>query len=293
MNKLQLDLLILKKKIPCFFFIFVKYFFLFLIAIILALPFYWMLNVSFQNDSLNVSWYPKNFTIKHFVDVLSHKNGVFFHSFLITILVVFFSTILGLFVSVITAFALSILKFKTKKIVFGLFLVTTMITTESMFLTNYQTVARLGLVDSGNGSQLPGGVYFAMVLPFLINFFHIFLLIQNIKKIPKELYLSAKIDGSSDFNFLYKILVPLLKDNLINIIIFRAVAAWNAYLWPKLVGGKLLTVIMRDFFNSETKPALINQQMAATVLITIPLVLLFIFCKKYILESKLHSGIKG
>ncbi|CAM11358.1 Sugar transport system, permease protein [Candidatus Phytoplasma australiense] len=294
MNKIQSNLLILKRKAPSFFFIFVKYFFLFFVLLFLALPFYWMLNVAFQKDSLHIHWYPKNFTIEHFKNVLVGNDKIgFLPSFLVTILVVFLSTILGIIVSVITAFALSILQFKNKRIVFSLFLITTMITTESMFLINYQTVARLGLVDPGNGSIVPGGVYFAMVLPFLINFVHIFLLMQNIKKIPKELYLSVKIDGSSNFNFLFKILIPLLKDNLINIVIFRAVAAWNAYLWPQLVGGKLLTVIVRNFFDSDTKPNLINQQMAATTLITVPLVLLFIFCKKYVLEGNLNSGIKG
>lgn len=103
------------------------------------------------------------------------------------------STLLGCFISVITAFALSILEFKTKKIVFGVFLMTTMVTTESMFLTNYQTFANLGLVDSGTGSKIPGGVYFALILPFLVNVVHIFLLIQNIKKFQKNYIYQLKL----------------------------------------------------------------------------------------------------
>ncbi|MBS2126260.1 carbohydrate ABC transporter permease ['Fragaria x ananassa' phyllody phytoplasma] len=292
MNKLKIDFCHFKKQFSKYVFVFLKYLFLLLIALFLLLPFYWMFNVALQSNYSDISWYPKEFTLQNFVNFFSSKFH-FFSRFVSTILVVGISTILGVVISAIIAFALSLLEFKTKKIIFGVFLVTTMITTESMFLINYKTVAYLGLVNPGQGSLIPGGVYLALVLPFLINFVHIFLLMQNIQKIPKELYLSAKVDGSNDFKFLRKILIPLLKGNLINIIIFRAVSAWNAYLWPQLVGAKLLTNEIRIFYDSEQKQNLINEQMAALVVITIPLILLFLFCKKYILEGKLNSGIKG
>ncbi|CCP88146.1 carbohydrate ABC transporter permease [Candidatus Phytoplasma solani] len=293
MNKIKSNFLIFQKKLSEVLLVFLKYLFLFIFAFFLILPFYWMLNIALQKESSTISYFPINFTFENFIGFFKSSRLEFFSAFFKTIGIVLVSTLLGCFISVITAFALSILEFKTKKIVFGVFLMTTMVTTESMFLTNYQTFANLGLVDSGTGSKIPGGVYFALILPFLVNVVHIFLLIQNIKKIPKELYLSAKIDGSSDFKFLYKILIPLLKNNLINIFIFSAVAAWNAYLWPSLVGGKTLTVLVRKTFSSEIKETLLHQQMAAITLITIPLILLFVVCKKYVLEGRLNSGIKG
>jgi multiple sugar transport system permease protein len=290
-NKKKFIFAKLKKLLPKVCASFIKYFFLLVFSLFLAIPFYLMVNLALQNNPAFSSFFPKDFTWGNFAFLFTRYNLI--STFFKTFAVVFVSTILGIFVSVITAFALSILEFRTKKIILGIFLITTMITTESMFLTNYQTFALLGFVDAGQGTRVFGGIYLAMVLPFLINVFHIFLLMQNIKKIPKELYLSAKVDGSSDWKFLYKILTPLLRDNIINIIIFRAVGAWNAYLWPELVGGKLLTNVIRNIFDSEKNQHLVNQQMAATVLMTLPLILLFIFCKKYVLEGKLNSGIKG
>ncbi|WP_069028424.1 carbohydrate ABC transporter permease [Maize bushy stunt phytoplasma] len=290
-NKTKLIFAKLKKHLPKVCATFTKYFFLSFFALFLAIPFYWMLNLALQDNPACPSFFPKDLTWNNFSFLFTRYS--LFLTFFKTLTVVFISTVLGIFVSIITAFALSILEFRTKKIILGVFLITTMITTESMFLTNYQTVARLGFVDSGQGTRVFSGIYLAMILPFIINVFHIFLLMQNIKKIPKELYLSAKVDSSSDWKFLYKILTPLLRDNIINIIIFRAVATWNAYLWPELVGGKLLTNVIRNIFDSEKNQHLVNQQMAATVLMTLPLVLLFIFCKRYVLEGKLNSGIKG
>ncbi|MFP7699516.1 MAG: carbohydrate ABC transporter permease [Candidatus Phytoplasma pyri] len=287
-----------KKKIIEIFICICKYIFLVLCAIFLVFPFVFMIICALKNDkdilSSNFSFEPQKITFKNFSNVLSIKEIKLFEYFLNTVKMVFFSTLLGTFISIITAFCFSVLKFKSKKKLYTLLFLGMIITNESLLLTNFRTVTSLKMTDTGDGSTIIGGVYLAMILPFLVDIFHIFLLIENSEKIPKELYYASKIDGTSDWNYLWKIWVPILKPTIVTTIIFRSIAAWNSYMWPELVGGKLLTNTVRKFFYYEAENLPMNLQMTISFLVILPLILIFLFFKKYIITNgELQSGIKG
>ncbi len=281
------------------------YTFLAIMAIIVLIPFYWMLNISFQSsnevlNSLNTSLFPKVFSPSNYVNVFfyssTQQGSINFPRYLLnTGVVAAFSTIGGTFFSILVAFALSRLKFKGRELIFAALLATMMIPGEMMIISNYITVSRLGWVnDDGAGS------YLAMIIPFLVSIFHIFLLRQTFRQIPNELYYAAKVDGCSDFKYLRRVMVPIAKSSIVTVVILKLMGAWNAFIWPDIVANekfKLVTTWLRSSFTDQASTGsgrvLINYQMAATVIVTVPLLLLFIFFRKYIMSGISRSGVKG
>ena len=175
-----------------------------------------------------------------------------------------------------------------------------MIPSELFVITNYISVYRYGLLEDR------WGVYFAIMLPFFVNVFYIYLLNENFKQIPNELYLASKIDGKSDIKYLFKVMIPIASPTLITIVILKVISTWNAYAWPKIVTGTsgmrsewtLISVGIRDIANfvyreGDKTFVLQSLQMAATVLVTIPLVIIFIVFRKYIMSGTSRAGIKG
>ena len=140
------------------------------------------------------------------------------------------------------------------------------------------------------------GNFAAMILPFMVSVFYIYLLRQNFKQIPNELYLAAKVDGKSDWSFLWQVMVPLAMPTLTTIFILKLMGAWNSYVWPNLVTNndsfRLITNGLRSSFSVDGTPQY-GYQMAATVVVTVPLLLLFIFFRKYIMKGVGRAGIKG
>lgn len=281
------------------------YTFLSIMAFIVIVPFYWMLNVSFQSsnevlNSLNTSLFPKVFSPKNYINVFlystAQQGNINFPRYLLnTSIVAVFSTIGGTFFSILVAFALARLNFKGRELIFTVLLATMMIPGEMMVISNYITVSRLGWVnDPGIGS------YLAMIIPFLVSIFHIYLLRQTFKQIPNELYYAAKVDGCKDYKYLWSVMVPIAKSSIVTIIILKLMGAWNAYIWPDIVANeqfKLVTTWLRSSFTDQAETGsgrvLINYQMAATVIVTVPLLLLFIFFRKYIMSGISRSGVKG
>ncbi|MDV3167811.1 MAG: carbohydrate ABC transporter permease [Candidatus Phytoplasma stylosanthis] len=242
-----------------------------------------------QNNYLSLpknGWHWENYK-------LALQQMEFIKFFLNTLRVTFFSTLLGTLCSILTAYALSILDLKFKPILLMFLLLGLMTTSETLVITNYRTISNAGLVDYGQGPKVPFGTDYAVILPYLVNIVHILLLVNVFKNTPKELYYTAKIDGTSDWQYLWKILVPIAKPTIIVTVIFRIVGCWNAYAWPNLVGAQLLTNMARKVFDIETEIDKINLQMANLILINIPLFLIFIFFKKYIISGEAKSGIKG
>ncbi len=223
------------------------------------------------------------------------KPDNFGRAMLNTIIVGISSTLIGTFLSIIGAFALSRLKFKGREVLFSIMMATMMIPGEMMVISNFITVTKAGWTDLS--SKFAGASFFAMVVPFLVTVFHIYLLRQNFKQIPNELYYAAKVDGCTDFKYLWRVMVPLAKSSIITITILKVMGAWNAFIWPHLVAGtdtKLITVWLRTSFNDvETGRVLIETQMAATVIVLIPLLLVFIFLRKYIMRGVSRGGTKG
>ncbi len=279
--------------------------FLSIMAFIVIIPFYWMFNVSFQSsnevlNSLNVSFFPKVFSPQNYVNVFLYSSesqgSIDFSRYLLnTMIVAVFSTVGGTLFSILVAFALARLNFKGREAIFTVLLATMMIPGEMMVISNYITVSRLGWVNNaGIGS------YLAMIIPFLVSIFHIYLLRQTFKQIPNELYYAAKVDGCRDFKYLWKVMVPMAKSSVVTIVILKLMGTWNAYIWPDIVANekfKLVTTWLRSSFVDQAGTGsgrvLTNYQMAATVIVTVPLLLLFVFFRKYIMSGVSRSGVKG
>lgn len=265
------------------------YLFLIIIAILVLFPFYWMLNSSLKDleeYKLTIpTFWPKEVHWENYV--AAFKTASLDVLFLNTIYVGLLSTLLSLVITVLSAFAFARLEFKGRDTIFGFLLATMMIPGELFTITNYATVTQLGWVST----------FTVLIVPFLVSTFYIYLLRQNFKQIPNELYLAAKVDGTSDFKYLLKIMIPLALPQLISITILKMMGAWNSYIWPSLVANdkahRLITNGLRGSFTESTGDVNYPVQMAAVALVSLPLFLVFIFLRKYIMKGVSRSGIKG
>lgn len=273
------------------------YLFLVLMGILVIFPFYWMIITSLKTGAeikaLQQTFWPQVVMWSNYVDAFTRLD---FGTLLTNTLIVgIFSTLGTLFTTIFAAFAFARLEFKGRDFMFALLLATMMIPGEMMVISNYVSVSLLGMTGGTNRI----GAYLAMILPFLISVFYIYLLRQNFKQIPNELYLAAKVDGKSDWAFLWKVMVPLAMPTLTTIFILKLMGTWNAYVWPNLItsGNKDLYLIsngLRETFNVAGNAADdYGVQMAASVIVTVPLLLLFIIFRKYIMRGVGRAGIKG
>ena len=274
------------------------YIFIVALAIIIIFPFYWMIITSLkQNEEINSTvqtFFPNIVMWTNYIYVFQTFD---FGTYMInTIVVGAFSTLGTLITTILGAFAFARLKFKGRDALFAIFLMTMMIPGEMMVISNYITVAAFGWIGSG---QTLVEAYAAMIVPFWISVFYIYLLRQNFKQIPNELYLAAKVDGKSDWNYLWKVMVPLAAPTLISITILKFMGTWNSYVWPNLVTNdvsyRLISNGLRgsSFQDLEAGRTEYGYQMAATVIVTVPLFLLFVFFRKYIMKGVGRAGIKG
>lgn len=267
------------------------YAFLIIMALIVLFPFYWMLNSSLKTVNEFYLSIPTPFPMRDGVQWGNYSNA--FNAanlgtlFLNTVYVGIVSTVLSLIITVLSAFAFARLEFKGKNILFAALLATMMIPGELFTITNYQTVTSLGWQKT----------YMVLIVPFLVSVFYIYLLRQNFLQIPNELYLAAKVDGTSDLKYLWKVMIPLALPTLISITILKMMGAWNSYIWPRLVANddahKLITNGLRTAFDAVDGYTDYPTQMAAVALVSLPLFLVFIFLRKYIMKGVSRSGIKG
>lgn len=283
------------------------YAFLTIMALVVIIPFYWMLITSLKTNNeirneltlfpqtiqwVNYSVLFGGAEIGEFEGNQSRIAAFPFWTYLSNTLIVGVLSTLGTLVTtVFAAFAFSRLNFKGKETLFTIFLGTMMIPGEMMVITNYLTVAKLNLLETKAGALT------AMIVPFWVSVFYIFQLRQNFKQIPNELYYAAKVDGKSDWQYLWKVMVPLAMPSLITIFILKIMGSWNSYIWPNLVANqedwRLITNGLRMYSPSPTGEPHQGLQMAATVIVTVPLLLLFIFFRKYIMRGVGRAGIKG
>ncbi len=265
------------------------YLFLGIMALIIIFPFYWMIISSLKDMPeyrLPIpTLFPRRIVWGNYLEAFTAaKLG---RLFLNTVIVGIVSTILSLVITVLSAFAFARLEFKGRDAMFGALLATMMIPGELFTITNYVTVTKFGWMDT----------YTVLIVPFLVSIFYIYLLRQNFMQIPNELYLAAKVDGTADLKYLWKVMIPLSLPNLISITILKMMGAWNSYMWPSLVTSKeeyrLITNGLRDAFTDMSGQANIPVQMAAVTVVSIPLFLVFIFLRKDIMKCVSRSGIKG
>ena len=284
MQKVNLSQKITKVAVQFF-----LYAFLVIMALIIVFPFYWMIISSLKNTAeyrLPIpTLFPNEIMWGNYLEAFTAANlGKLFMN---TVYVGIVSTILSLVITVLSAFAFARLEFKGKNALFAALLATMMIPGELFTITNYVTVTKFGWLDS----------YTVLIVPFLVSVFYIYLLRQNFLQIPNELYLAAKVDGTTDLKYLWKVMIPLSLPNLISITILKMMGAWNSYVWPRLVTStddyRLITNGLRDAFTDMSGQSNIPVQMAAVTVVSIPLFLVFIFLRKYIMKGVSRSGIKG
>ena len=265
------------------------YLFLLVMAVIVLFPFYWMINSSLKSLTeyrmSTPTFWPNRVLWTNYVDAFQTAN--LGRLFLNTAYVGLVSTILSLIITILSAFAFARLEFKGKDLMFSALLATMMIPGELFTITNYSTVTNLGWMNT----------YTVLIVPFLVSVFYIYLLRQNFLQIPNELYLSAKVDGTSDFKYLWKVMIPLSLPTLISITILKMMGAWNSYIWPRLVANdeahRLITNGLRNAFTETTGDVNYPVQMAAVALVSLPLFLVYLFLRKYIMKGVSRSGIKG
>ena len=272
------------------------YLFLGVMALIVVFPFYWMIISSLKSvpeyELPIPTLFPETFVWSNYSEAIQVAN--LYNLFKNTLIVGVVSTLLSLVITVITAFVFARLEFKGRDALFALLLATMMIPGELFTITNYVTVSQWGWIGSGI-TPLEG--YAVLIVPFLVSIFYIYLLKQNFMQIPNELYLAAKVDGTKDLKYLWKVMIPLALPTLISITILKMMGAWNSYVWPRLVANEkyyLITNGLRTAFkDANTGNSNIPQQMAAVTMVSIPLFLVFIFLRKYIMKGVSRSGIKG
>lgn len=268
----------------------ITYFFLILWAILVLFPFYWMVLTSLKSYSAyNSEYIPKFFTLsptlQNYADAFSAVPLARY--FLNTIIFTVVTTAIMLVVITLAAFAFARLEFKGKNIAFILFLALMMIPNELVIITNFVTITNWNLRNT-----FPG-----LILPSVTSVFYIYLLKENFEQIPDSLYYATKVDGTSDFKYLLKVMIPISKPTLITITILKVIECWNSYVWPRLITddpnyflvSNGIQEIRENGFGRENIPAM----MAAVVVISVPLIVLFLIFRNKVMEGVSRGGTKG
>lgn len=259
-------------------------------ALVVLFPFYWMVLTSIKTyASYNGEYIPKLYTtsptIQNYIDAFTTVSlGRYFVNTAIFTIV---TTLVMLVVITLAAFALSRLEFKGKGLIFTIFLSLMMIPNELVIITNFVTITDWGLRNT----------FLGLILPSVTSVFYIYLLKENFEQIPDELYRAAKVDGTSDLKYLTRVMIPICRPTLITVCILKVIECWNAYVWPRLITDNEayylvsngIQEIRENGFGRENIPAM----MAAVVVISIPLIVIFLIFHKKIMEGVSRGGTKG
>ncbi|MBQ0010595.1 MAG: carbohydrate ABC transporter permease [Ruminococcus sp.] len=259
-------------------------------AVMVLFPFYWMVLTSVKSYSAyNGEYIPKFFTLsptlENYKEAFTAVNlGRYFaNTFLFTVA----TTACMLVVITLAAFAFARLEFRGKNLVFTLFLSLMMIPNELVVITNFITITDLGLRNT----------FMGLILPSVTSVFYIYLLKENFAQIPDELYYAAKVDGTSDFKYLLKVMIPISKPTIITVIILKVIECWNSYVWPRLITddpdyylvSNGIQELRENGLGRENIPAM----MAAVVVISVPLVVLFLIFRNKVMAGVSRGGTKG
>ena len=266
------------------------YFFLVLWAIVVLFPFYWMVLTSLKSyGAYNAEYIPQfytlNPTLENYVTAFTSVNLAKY--FLNTIIFTLATTGIMMIVTIFAAFAFARLEFKGKNLVFTLFLYLMMIPSELVVITNFVTITNAGLRNTFTG----------LILPSVASVFYIYLLKENFEQVPDELYKAAKVDGTSDMKYLFKVLIPICSPTIVTILILKVIECWNSFVWPRLITddenyflvSNGIQTIRESGFGRENVPAM----MAAVVSVSLPLIILFLIFHKKIMQGVSRGGTKG
>ncbi|MCQ2585454.1 MAG: carbohydrate ABC transporter permease [Treponema sp.] len=259
-------------------------------ALFVLFPFYWMILSSVKTYSAYTSEYvPKFFTLhptfQNYVDAFTAVN--LSRYLLNTLIFTVVTTLLMILVIVLAAYGFARLNFRGKNLVFTIFLSMMMIPNELLIITNYVTITNMNLRNT----------FLGLILPSVTSVFYIYLLKENFEQVPDELYYAAKVDGTSDFKYMWKVMLPICRPTLVTVTILKVIECWNSYIWPRLVTddpsyflvSNGIQEIRENGFGRENIPAM----MAAVVVISIPLILLFLIFRKKIMSGVSRGGTKG
>ena len=268
----------------------VTYILLALWALIVLFPFYWMILTSVKSYSAYNSEYIPQFytlspTLQNYVDAFT---SVPLGRYLLnTLIFTVITTAVMVVVAVLAAFAFARLQFRGKNVVFALFLSLMMLPNELVIITNFVTITNAGLRNS-----FPG-----LILPSVMSVFYVYLLKENFEMVPDNLYLAAKVDGTSDLKYLLRVMVPICRPTIITIIILKVIECWNSYVWPRLITDDPKFYLVSNGIQELRENGLgrenIPAMMAAVVIISIPLIVLFLIFRNKIMAGVLRGGTKG
>jgi len=268
----------------------VTYILLSLWAIAVLFPFYWMILTSVKSyGAYNSEWVPQLYTLAPTLENYTEAftavplGGYFVNTIIFTL----DTTGAMLAVTVLAAFAFSRLQFRGKDLVFTAFLALMMIPTELVVITNFVTITNWDMRNT----------FLGLILPSVTSVFYIYLLKENFAQIPDELYYAAKVDGTSDFKYLWKVMIPICRPTIVTITILKVIECWNSYVWPRLITDDKayflvsngIQEIRENGFGRDNIPAM----MAAVVVISLPLIILFLIFRKKIMAGVAQGGTKG
>lgn len=259
-------------------------------AVMVLFPFYWMVLTSLKGyGAYNAEHIPKFFTLSPTLENYAQAFSAvpLAKYFINTIIFTVVTTALMLVIVIPAAFAFARLEFRGKNLVFTLLLSLMMIPNELVVITNFATITNLGLRNTFNG----------LILPSVMSVFYIYLLKENFAQVPDELYYAAKVDGTSDMRYLTRVMLPICKPTVVTITILKIIECWNSYVWPRLITDDKnyflvsngIQEIRENGFGRENIPAM----MAAVVVISVPLIVLFLIFRKKIMAGVARGGTKG
>jgi len=259
-------------------------------AVAVLFPFYWMLLTSVKGYAAYSSeWTPKLFTLSPTLEnyVTAFTAVSLADYFVNTIIFTLVTTAVMLVITVSSAFAFSRLEFRGKNFVFTIFLSLMMIPSELVVITNYVTMTNIELKNTFAG----------LILPSVASVFYIYLLKENFSQIPDELYYAAKVDGTSDFRYLMRVMVPICRPTIITVTVLKVIECWNSFVWPRLITDDSayflvsngIQEIRENGFGRENIPAM----MAAVVAISVPLIIIFLIFRNKIMQGVSRGGTKG
>ena len=268
----------------------ITYFLLTVWAMAVLFPFYWMVLTSVKSyGAYNSEWIPQLYTLSPTLENYTQAftqvplAGYFVNTVIFTLA----TTALMLIVTVLAAFAFARLNFRGRDLAFTLFLSLMMIPTELVVITNFVTITNWDLRNT----------FLGLILPSVTSVFYIYLLKENFAQIPDELYYAAKVDGTSDLKYLWRVLIPICRPTIITITILKVIECWNSYIWPRLITDDQayflvsngIQEIRENGFGRENIPAM----MAAVVVISVPLIVLFLIFRRKIMAGVSRGGVKG
>lgn len=266
------------------------YIFLLFFAILCMFPFYWMLMTSFKTEAeyeLTIpTFFPQELYPQNYAEAFGYHNGLFGQVLINSLVVGIVSTAISLVLIILSAYAFARMNFKGKNLLFSLMLMTMMIPGELFTTTNYITTMRdFQWADT----------FTIMIVPFLVSIYYVYLLRNAFMQIPESLYKAAKVDGCSDLKFLFTVMIPLAGPTIISITILKLIGVWNSYMWPQLVNTSEWQLVSNWMASCGMTSEGTNypMKMAAAVIISIPLFIVFICFRKYIMKGVSKSGTKG